>query len=483
MKIKLNDKGKTLAEAAKLSQPCGGMGKCGKCRVKVSGALSPPTARERELLGNSLGEWRLACQAVCLGECSIHSDLTDQMHRIIKLTDTGIIADSVSDITCSVNAVVDIGTTTLEAALFDANRVKLASVSALNPQRRFGADVITRIGSAAAHASELALELRQAVAELVGALINHAGMDGHPIRKLVVTGNTVMLHFFAGLDTSGMKAYPFTPQSLFGKCINPSILREVSPDTSEIGEIYLPSCVSAFIGADMICAIFKAKPKPNEVCFVVDIGTNGEMALITGESIVCASTAAGPALEGAEISCGMRAEPGAIDSVRYRDGKIVCTTIGDEPARGICGSGLVMAAAALLDAGLLTSDGYLAEPYELCGGVYITQEDIRKLQLAKAAIRAGIEILLGGKTPDRFCIAGNFGSHLDLDACRRIGLIPDFGDNVRIEMLGNAALDGAALLLDEVSRAECTEIAKSAKVISLEDSERFTELFVDHMLF
>lgn len=465
MELILNRTGVTLADALADAGyppelPCGGTGKCGNCRVRAFGALSEPVGRERGLEKGV----RLACQAICLGE--VHVLLDERTEKNSAEPNGNISSDHSKKF-----AAVDIGTTTLEAALYNEKGIRLASASEMNPGRRFGADVITRIGASAEHLDELVGELRGAIAHLLRELT-----DGE-IESVAVAGNTVMLHFFAGLDPSGMAAYPFTPTSLFGRAYAGD---ELLPGCG-IGEIYLPPCVSAFIGADTVCALLAADLKPDESCFLVDIGTNGEMALWQNQSLRCASTAAGPALEGAEISCGMQAKAGAIDHVSYENGRLVCSVIGDAEPVGLCGSGLISAAAALLDASILDESGFLEAPAKLGGNVILTQEDIRKLQLAKSAIRAGIDTLYGGEV-DRFCIAGNLGSHLDLESCRRIGLLPYRSEGY--EILGNAALDGAAkLLFDPNARSRCEELVSCAKVISLEDDAGFCERFVERMLF
>lgn len=436
-----------LSELLFTDCPCGGSGKCGKCRVRVSGELSAPTDAERRLLGDLLDDgWRLACQTRALGDFKVKEPF--ETHNVGEPVRKG-----------RGELLIDIGTTTLEVRLINGSGEVLES-SALNPQRRFGADVISRIGAASEHSSELTGELRAALASLIG---------DFEYERAVVTGNTVMLHFLAGLDVSGMAADPFTPSSLFGEWFDGALL-------GLRGRVYLPRCVSAFVGADTTCALLASKPVHGENMLLVDLGTNGELAFCHDDEIVCASTAAGPALEGADISSGMRAGAGAIDSVRYDPDRceLKVHVIGEGSARGICGSGLISAVAALLDAGILDESGYLEAPYELAPGVLLTPGDIRSLQLAKSAIRTGIELICGGVRPDRLCIAGNFGRGLDLGACRRIGLLPDCG---RVEILGNAALTGAEMILDGADERFET------RSLSLAEDERFSELFCENMLF
>ena len=440
----------TLAELLHSDCPCGGLGKCGKCKIRVSGELSAPTEAEKRLLGDQLnGGWRLACQTVPLGEYSVGK--APEADRIVR-RGRGKLA-------------VDIGTTTLEARLITPD-VRI-EVSALNPQRRFGADVITRIGAAETHADELTNELREAISALT---------DGFEYDEAVVTGNTVMLHFFAGLDVRKMAGYPFEPTSLFGEWID-------GRSVGLHGMVYLPRCVSAFVGADTVCALIAADLKPSERSLLIDLGTNGEI-VYSADRLICSSTAAGPALEGADISSGMRAVDGAVDRVEYfpgndregirvGNGVILPHVIGGKAPRGICGSGLISLIAALLDAGVIDESGYLEEPFELAPGVSLTPKDVRAFQLAKSAIRTGIA-LIGGENADRLLIAGNFGRGLDLAACRRTGLLPDSGT---VEILGNAALTGAELILSGATDKFDIEW------LDLAANERFDELFTENLLF
>lgn len=434
-----------LSEVIFTDCPCGGSGRCGKCRVRVSGELSEPTDAERRLLGGLIDEgYRLACQTEVLGSF----ELTDEP-----------LEETVLQKAARGELVLDIGTTTLEARLITSEGVIERSM--LNPQRRFGADVISRIDAAKTKMDELVFELRAALAKLT---------EGFDYDRAVVTGNTVMLHFLTGRDVSGMGRYPFTPASLFGEMID-------GESIGLRGRIYLPRCVSAFVGADTTCALtYTRLCDPDSL--LVDLGTNGELVFFDGDSLICASTAAGPALEGADISCGMRALPGAVDAVRYVEKSeglpIELHVIGEEDARGICGSGLISAIAALLDAGLIDESGYIGSDIELAPGVLLTQADIRAFQLAKSAIRTGIELICGKQRIKRLCVAGNFGKGLDIAACRRTGLLPDFE---RVELIGNAALKGAELILH--GESEPTELT----LRELELEEEFNMLFCENMLF
>ncbi len=448
----MEKKYKKLSQLLKLDSPCGGNGKCGKCRVRVSGELSEPTEFEAKILGDMLSEgWRLACQTYVLGEFSVDGE-----------SGTSDVSESETECTEKGELVIDIGTTTIEARFLTDSTKKERSM--LNPQRRFGADVISRIGAADTYSNELTNELRMALKHLTA---------GFEYDRAVICGNTTMLHFLTGADVSGMAAYPFEPQSLFGEWYDGESL-------GLCGKIYLPRCVSAFVGADTTCAVLSAAPKYDEPTLIVDLGTNGELAYCINGRTICASTAAGPALEGADISCGMRAEVGAIDSVRFiperADDDIHAAfevhTVGGAEPRGICGSGLISVVAALLDADVLDESGYLDGPFEIAPKVFLTPQDIRAFQLAKSAIRTGIDLI--SDDFERLCIAGNFGRGLDISACVRTGLLPECKN---VDILGNAALKGAEMLLFGAEDNIC------AKYIDLAADERFNEAFTENLLF
>ena len=253
---------------------------------------------------------------------------------------------------------------------------------------------------------------------------------------------------------------------------------------------YLPRCLHAFVGADTTCALLASgMTKRSETALLCDIGTNGEMALWHQGRLYIASTAAGPAFEGAGISCGCASVLGAIDRVTVVNGNLHCHTIGNQPAVGICGSGLLDAVASLLDTELMDETGYLEEEeVALSENVTLTQADIRAVQLAKAATYAGIMSLLTAANCDinaveKLYIAGGFGSHLDLRSAVRIGLIPAELAS-RVEVIGNAALDGAAMLLmDTTNREQIAAFEGCTEHVRLDGNPVFADRYVEAMLF
>ena len=300
-------------------------------------------------------------------------------------------------------------------------------------------------------------------------------------RARVITGNTAMLHFLTASDPSPMAAAPFLIKRPFGERI-----------VKDGVTTYLPRCISAFIGADITAALLASGlcHETGKTALLMDIGTNGEMALLHQGKLICCSTAAGPALEGAGISCGAMAVEGAIDRVDVRDGALHCHLIGkaqDIPAVGLCGTGLIDAVAALLEIEELDETGYMEEDADI-GTCTLTRADIRQVQLAKAAIRAGLETLLHTAgitydTIDEVALAGGFGSYLHPESCAAIGLIPkELVGKIRV--LGNAAGSGAAMmLLSGEERAFSEQIAQNAEVIDLSTNPVFMQRYVDEMYF
>lgn len=431
-----------------LHQPCGGKGICGKCTVLAN------------------GEAVLACTTYVQSDTYV--DYSTQDRNIQGLTE-GLIKNFKKKplLDEGYGMAVDIGTTTIACYIYKFPECALVSKNGvLNEQSRFGADVIARIEYCSGGGlSVLSDTIRKQIKEL------SAGKD---ISKYVITGNTTMLHILMGLDPSSMAKAPFEPKTLFGKWY---------------GRAYLPPCISAYVGADITMAIAASDMQSKNVSFLVDIGTNGEMALWNGSRLYCCSTAAGPAFEGTNISHGMMAQSGAINSVYIESGEIKYTTIDNAPPVGICGSGIIDAVSCMIKLGVLESSGYLSEDFEIGGsGIFVTAKDIRNIQLAKSAIRSGIDTLIHESGTDidsieEFYIAGGFGSYIDKDSAANIGLIPAEITG-RVVSIGNASGMGAAMILqseDMLIKAEQT--AKAAEVIELSESGFFMERYIENMMF
>ena len=456
-----------------LRHPCGGRGQCGKCAVELHGEVSEPSAQEL------LCGLRLSCQAVILGDAVV--TLPDTENGLQIETDSRVCVSGGTPMAGRLGLSVDIGTTTLAARLYDLKSGSLlAACSALNPQTSVAADVMGRI-DAALHGRLplLQQQILRAVDTLLREACQKAGCPASEADVLLLTGNTTMLYLLTGRDPVSLARAPFQADTLFGT------------DTVLLDRrAYLPLCMNAFVGADITCAVLASRMcTRNETALLCDIGTNGEIALWHSGTLYVTSTAAGPAFEGAGISCGCGSVQGAIDRVHADQGQLCIHTIADAPPVGICGSGLIDAVAALLaldeisPTGAIASDGIpLGDPIRLLPA------DIRAVQLAKAAIAAGIALLLHHAQIDAdavscLYVAGGFGSHLNLQSAAAIGLLPQ-ALVPRAVVLGNAALAGASmLLLDQTLLADTQAIVRRSQHVPLAGDPLFNDTYIENMLF
>lgn len=466
--------------------PCAGKGVCGKCRVRAEGALSPlSAAEERHLTAFEIADGvRLSCCALVQGDCRVTVSTDGAMAVVV---DGKTSATAAAPAFAAYGAAVDIGTTTLAARLYDAAGNRLAQDGCINPQVAFGADVLSRI-QAAGEGRDLTTPLQNAVNDLLKRLASEADIDPAAIDSIVITGNTAMLCFFTATDTAPLAKAPFTLPRVFGETL--SALQLGLTALSAHTAVYLPPCASAFIGADAVCAALACGVGLDGRTFMLaDMGTNGEMLLQHKDALYACSTAAGPAFEGVGISCGMPAMAGAIDEVALVNGQPTVHTIGGGKAVGICGSGLVDAAACLLATEEMDKTGYIGDaPVPLAEHIALTQEDIRALQQAKGAVCGGLQTLLhrADLTADEvevLYVAGGFGSRLGGRNAAAIGLIPR-GLASCIQPVGNAALDGAScLLLDGSARDRLPALIAKMQVVELATDPYFVDQFVKNMAF
>ena len=461
------------AQGIPLEHPCGGRGVCGKCAVRLSGQVSPPDAMEKR------AGTRLACRAVLLGNAEAilpPAAVTEQIEMGASAQD-GPLHPMAGDY----GAALDIGTTTLALRLYDLRTGKcVGDGGALNPQTAVAADVIGRVGAAMnGQGALLQSQVTGALDKLLASACAQAGIGPETVRSLVVTGNTAMLYLFTGRDPSSLSRAPFRADCLFDEWIEQGNRR-----------VYLPPCMHAFVGADIACAVLSGGQTDRDaVSLLCDVGTNGELALWKDGRLLVTSTAAGPAFEGAGISCGCGSVGGAIDRAWVQDGRLAVHTIGNLPAVGVCGSGLIDAVAAGLALEAIDETGALEEAdLPLTDGVRLLPRDIRAVQLAKGAIAAGIETMLeeAGVQSEAIAalyIAGGFGSHLNPQSAAAIGLFPAVLAP-RVRVLGNAALDGASrLLLNQDLIAKAREIARLSHHVDLGGSPRFNAHYMDCMFF
>ncbi|MDR1754814.1 MAG: ASKHA domain-containing protein [Eubacterium sp.] len=451
-----------------LNMSCGGKGICKKCTVKIDGKV------------------RLACQTVLNNDVNVEL-FSENVYSNI-LNDPESFEKPISPMYTRWGVSVDIGTTTVCAALSGAGK-RISITARKNPQVSMGADVISRIEKSLSEDGlrQLSESIRSAIREMIDELCREKAISPLEIDAAVITGNTTMLYLLTGRSTKSLAAAPFAADCFFGETV-PAV--SLGLNISKKGIAYLPRCVSAFIGADMITALLSCDiyDGTKKTALLADIGTNGELAICHEGVLYCAGTSAGPAFEGYELSHGCYAVKGAIDKVWHKNNKIYCSTIEGISAVGVCGSGIVDAVSVMLELGIIDETGYLDKETELINGIFVTPEDIRKVQLAKGAIRAGIETVIHGagvknSQIKNFYIAGSFGNYLNINSAVNIGLIPREFLQSAI-MIGNSAHIGATKMLRDKSLIEKSEVlASRAKIIPLESSDVFLKNFVKFMMF
>ncbi|HHU21864.1 MAG TPA: DUF4445 domain-containing protein [Clostridiales bacterium] len=467
-----------------INAPCGGNGTCRQCRVNLEG---------REVL---------ACQTRVDRDCYV--SLPDT-HKMEVLTRGAV---DITPCGTGLGVAVDVGTTTVAAYLYDLETGKLLEVeSGRNAQRPYGADVLSRIQYIAKEGGlqQLSGVIREQLNQAVGKLCARAGRKTGEIKRVSIAGNTVMEHILAGLSPVGIGVAPFTTVSLFGDMRPAS---ELLVGLAEDAELYLCPALAGYVGGDITAGMLSSGVwKEDKTCLFLDIGTNGEMALGDKNGLICCATAAGPAFEGAEIECGMDATAGAINKASYVNQRLEFTVIGGGVARGVCGSGLIDILAAMLLCGAVEESGRMRRPEEapehirerlkadekgqmrfyLTDKVYVSAADVRQLQLAKSAIRAGIETLMEilGKTYDdieKVIIAGGFGAYMRVESACTIGLLPPALMG-KTHHVGNSAGAGAAMALDMANRELLKEITAKCEYLELSASSLFYEKYIEVMTF
>lgn len=511
-------RGATVVEAASragivLSTPCGGRGTCRKCAVELH-----PSGREI-----------LACQY------TVQRDLEVKIPHRARFPATKVlkqdsdpaakveptIVDRYRSIAAGgtiLGLAVDIGTTTVAAKLMDLTDGRsLATQAALNPQAQFGDDVISRIHHAQSEAA--ARELQKAIIDCINTLADKlcgfVNADVETIYEACVVGNTTMNHLFLGLPVAQLGLAPYRAYSVAAYDVRPG---QLGLRMNSAGNVHTVENIAGFVGADTTAVALATEMDSVEAtALVVDIGTNGELVLGTPNHLYAASCAAGPALEGARILHGSRAAEGAIEAVAVEGEDIRLDVIGNGPARSICGSGLIDAVAILLDLGIVDVTGRFAvagavrprltgalasrlvetddqpafclafDPRTSGPQVVLTQRDIREVQLAKGAIRAGIRLLLmklgiAEADLDRLLLAGVFGNCIQPGNAIRIGLLPNIPVE-RIEFVGNAAASGAAmLLLSQECRSRAAALAARIQYVEIAHEQEFADVFAETML-
>ena len=460
--------------------PCGGKGTCGKCKVRLlDGEIKISETHQQKIAQLGLAsDWRLACFSQCTNNITLE---IEQFNHLI-LAD-----ESEFDFTPQhgFGIAIDLGTTTVVAQLVDLSSAKVLAVETmLNPQVRFGADLISRIQACLdGHSTEMTKIIRVAIGSMVELMLKKHKIE---LQKVVLVGNTTMQLIFSNCDVSSLSSYPFHTDNLGLKTF----------DSKELGwkfkvkeKIQFYPSIGSFVGSDILAGIAATGlHKKENYTALIDLGTNGEIVIGNKHQIVCASTAAGPAFEGANISMGMRAVNGAISSLNLIDDKIEASVIGNTSPKGICGSALIDAIAIFRKLELIGIFGEInsgESHISLVGKVNITQKDINEFQLAKAAIAAGLTILAKKLSilisdVEEIYVAGAFGSYINIENVVVTGMIEM--PEEKIHKMGNTALIGAKMFLF-TAQSISDEILSKTEHINLESDRNFQDIYVDKMLF
>jgi uncharacterized 2Fe-2S/4Fe-4S cluster protein (DUF4445 family) len=481
----LSEEGNTLLKELQdhgfdLYSPCGGNGTCGKCKVFVKGegdvtSCIYPVTGDIEIVLPEKREAKILVEqhehtALVPFNPGISANLSYYPHGVA----------------------IDIGTTTLVFYLVNLVTGAIIETRAVvNPQTKYGADVISRINFTALTSGGLET-LQKEILDAINLQLDHfvevAEITGNELVKISIAGNTTMLHLLLGVDPLPIALVPFTPAFVDERILKG---RELDLHCHPEAEIKILPSIAAYVGADIVAGIASIKPSSQYQKYLfLDIGTNGELALVTPEKIWCCATAAGPAFEGANISCGMSAVEGAI-SVFGADGYSV---IGNAVPAGLCGSGLIDVVAHLVESQLVQSDGLLYEDFVIVpetsetNCIVLTQQDIREVQLAKSAIMAGVNVLLKKASLtfddlDALFLAGGFGSYIDVGSAVKIGMLPKQMEHKTIS-LGNTSGTGALLALKSVQFDQIIQdVRQRSRYIELSEDEDFVLDYVMNMDF
>ena len=538
-----------IAAGLEADAPCGGRGTCGKCRCEVrcageaawrdvlmcqtpvsgdtevrnsgkvgdlriltdaeaiSGKWNPIVKAVRLTVppcsrGESSADWtRLAKALEAVGIPVTHANprlcaslgnlLTAQKGSVWVVAAEGRVLEVCAEEPCMYMAAFDLGTTSIAGYLIHVNGRRVAVADgARNPQARFGGDVISRADYALQNGvAELSAYARSAIDAMLGQMCLKAGVPRHRVFAVSLAGNTAMHHLFLGIAPDSLVKAPYNPT-----LSQPLALRaaEWGIDANPEALLLMLPVIGGFVGADTVACLLSGDwLRRDRLTLMIDIGTNGELVLGNRQRRVACSTAAGPAFEGAKITCGMRGADGAIDHAWLESGALRWRVIGEGPAVGICGSGLVDLVAALLESGDMDGTGRLAagDRYEIGDtGVYLTQKDVREVQLAKAAMAAGLRLMAGRlgvglEDIEEVDIAGAFGNYIDPDSACAIGLIPAVLRR-KIRPVGNAAGAGAKLALtDARAWAEAETLARTTEFLELATLPEFQDEFVEQLNF
>lgn len=508
-----------------IENPCNGKGTCGKCKIRIcEGALNEPCETEKKILSSEalISGIRLSCLVYPQNDLLIELLQEEQMDKILT---AGLIPSFDYKPSLSpqmllaeddfYGVAIDIGTTTVVAALVDLKTGKeLEIASMINPEKRYGLDVLTRITYAMERPNTACEELQNTIVyglnDLLDDLMEKINGSRTQIHEIVVSGNTTMLHMLLGVDSRVIGKSPYKPNFISAQLIN---ARDIGLKVKEGTLLYCLPSVSAYIGSDIVAGIYACGlHKKNGTSLFIDIGTNGEIALLHEGSLLSCSCAAGPALEGMNISAGMRAQVGAIEELTISEFGIITRVIGDVAGRGLCGSGILAVLRELIKTGIVTKKGamiklenmepsdyrrkYIHEDgkkrsFELSGHpnpISVTQSDIRQVQLAKGAILSGFyallnEVGIGMEDLDEVIVAGQFGAHLSADSLIGTGILPEAVRH-KLTYIGNASKSGAYMsLMSTDCRQDIEILAKEIAYLELSRLDGYERLFSRCLIF
>lgn len=526
-----------------ISAPCNGNGTCGKCIVRYKSGATEPTRRDREIFSEKqLDEgYRLSCQSYPTGMYEVEIPEPEETMEVLskwEKADTERFAETQIQAPADVKAsgsiqdketvegmaektenaiygiCIDIGTTTLAALLVNLKTEKECQTAvSINHQRTYGADVLSRIdASNNGKKWEMQRCIRQDLQKLIGELMEKERIHAKQITKIVIAGNTTMCHLLRGFSCETLGVAPFEPVDV--SWMEGSAAEFLGMKELDTKVVILPG-ISAFVGADIVAGIAKMNMQKSEKYhLLLDIGTNGEMVLGNSNQMYVTSTSAGPAFEGGNISCGMASVSGAISHISMNEaGEVQLEIIGQKNIEqknsvwrnhnlennskmqpiGICGTGIVDLAYELRKHGIIDengtfSDAYFDTGYEITEKVKFTQKDMRELQMAKAAIRAGLDILVKKaqiiyKDVEHCYLAGGFGTKIDIRKAAGIGLIPEELAN-KTTAVGNTVLAGTKeVLTGKITMAEMGKIQRMTTVVNLAEDKNFEELYLSYMNF
>ncbi|MBR4401159.1 MAG: DUF4445 domain-containing protein [Synergistes sp.] len=503
-----------------IGRHCGGAGVCGKCRVMVKDKSKDPFAPVTETEKKRLAQdelragVRLACCARIARDGAVYVIDRNESRgsRILEGFFSGI--KDWSQDKSGFGAAVDIGTTTVVCYLLDLDRHKITDrVSFLNPQVAFGDDVISRIAYSSS-SGEALLRARKAItAEIeknILAMTEKNGIPPEEIKEIVIAGNTVMEHLFAGVSPESIGRSPYCPQFLI---MPPFPAADIGMEINETCTVKMLPNVAGYVGADIVAGVAATGMDiEDKMRLLVDIGTNNEIVIGSRKGMYCCATAAGPAFEGARIQYGMRAAEGAIEKVFMEDGELACKTIGGSSPRGLCGSGLIDAIALLLDEGVISLGGRFEYPEKctdqrfakrLCRDakgmvrllltdeehpVYLTQKDIREVQLAAGAVKVGTEVMLEragitAKDIDEVCLAGAFGNNINIESAVRVGLIPNVRRDIITGVKNSSGLGACMSLASDDFFRRTKSAAEKMAYVELSSLADFQKRFINAMSF